>query len=304
MTGSSSGFGELIVKTLARDGHRVFATMRGAAARNRAAAEQLGQWATANHARLEVVELDVTSDHSVTSAVDYALTSAGTIDVVVNNAGASAAGPLEAFSLEQMAALLNLNTRSARCGSTRRSCRQCARRLGLIAWITSTLGRVLPGRGGGVPPPVGGGGPGGAPPPGGPRGCIPPRKGTPGSGGPFYFVAPPSGCIALPPGLIPPLHFVVVPPGIFDAGLPGGGPTPRLGRGPASVRPPPPARGVRRHPTSSRAPGPPPRGGGGPLCGPGGGVHQTYAELRVPLGGFGRPGGVASAAGLTDEWQS
>src|SRR5579859_2513583 len=90
VTGSSSGFGELIVKTLARDGHRVFATMRGVETRNREAAERLGEWAGSHDVRLEVVELDVTSDNSVTSAVDSALTSAGTIDVVVNNAGASA----------------------------------------------------------------------------------------------------------------------------------------------------------------------------------------------------------------------
>jgi NAD(P)-dependent dehydrogenase (short-subunit alcohol dehydrogenase family) len=148
VTGSSSGFGELIVKTLARDGHRVFATMRGVAGRNREAAAQLGQWAAANHVRLEVVELDVTSDQSVATAVDYALTSAGTIDVVVNNAGASAAGPLEAFSLEQMAALLNLNALGPMRVNKAVLPSMRAAGSGLIVWITSTLGRVLPGRGG------------------------------------------------------------------------------------------------------------------------------------------------------------
>jgi NAD(P)-dependent dehydrogenase (short-subunit alcohol dehydrogenase family) len=148
VTGSSSGFGELIVKTLARDGHRVFATMRGAADRNQAAAEQLKQWAAAHHARLEVVELDVTSDQSVASAVEYALTTAGTIDVVVNNAGASAAGPLEAFSLEQMAALLNLNALGPMRVNKAVLPSMRVAGSGLIIWITSTLGRVLPGRGG------------------------------------------------------------------------------------------------------------------------------------------------------------
>jgi NAD(P)-dependent dehydrogenase (short-subunit alcohol dehydrogenase family) len=148
VTGSSSGFGELIVKTLARDGHRVFATMRGAETRNRAAAERLAQWATAERARLEVVELDVTSDQSVASAVGYALQAASTIDVVVNNAGASAAGPLEAFSLEQMAALLNLNALGPMRVSKAVLPSMRAAGSGLIVWITSTLGRVLPGRGG------------------------------------------------------------------------------------------------------------------------------------------------------------
>jgi NAD(P)-dependent dehydrogenase (short-subunit alcohol dehydrogenase family) len=148
VTGSSSGFGELIVKTLARDGHRVFATMRGVETRNREAAERLGQWATGQDVRLDVVDLDVTSDHSVTSAVDTALTSAGTIDVVVNNAGASAAGPLEAFSVEQMAALLDLNVLGPMRVSKAVLPSMRAAGSGLIIWITSTLGRVLPGRGG------------------------------------------------------------------------------------------------------------------------------------------------------------
>src|SRR5438067_1094176 len=97
VTGSSSGFGDLIVKTLARDGHRVYATMRGVESRNTDAAVRLGQWAAAEQVQLEVVDLDVTSDQSVTGAVEHVLSSAGNIDVVVNNAGASAAGPLEAF---------------------------------------------------------------------------------------------------------------------------------------------------------------------------------------------------------------
>jgi len=148
VTGSSSGFGELISKTLAGDGHRVFATMRGAADRNRPAAEQLRRWAAANAARLEVVELDVTSDQSVTAAVEHALAAAGSIDVVVNNAGASAAGPLEAFSLDQMAALLNLNALGPMRVSKAVLPSMRAAGSGLIIWITSTLGRVLPGRGG------------------------------------------------------------------------------------------------------------------------------------------------------------
>ena len=150
VTGSSSGFGELICKTLARDGHRVFATMRGVETRNTEAAARLSQWATGQDVRLDVVELDVTSDISVTSAVDNALasTSTGTIDVVVNNAGASAAGPLEAFSVEQMAALLDVNVLGPMRVSKAALPSMRAAGGGLIVWITSTLGRVLPGRGG------------------------------------------------------------------------------------------------------------------------------------------------------------
>ena len=77
-----------------------------------------------------------------------ALASADGIDVVVNNAGASAVGPLEAFSIDQMAALLSLNVLGPMRVNNAVLPTMRARQSGLIIWITSTLGRVLPGRGG------------------------------------------------------------------------------------------------------------------------------------------------------------
>jgi NAD(P)-dependent dehydrogenase (short-subunit alcohol dehydrogenase family) len=147
VTGCSSGFGELIVKTLARDGHRVYASMRGVADRNAAAADQLRTWAAQTNAALEIVELDVTSDASVEQAVGSILAQ-GHLDVVVNNAGASALGPLEAFSTAQMAALLNVNAVGPMRVNKAVLPSMRSRRAGYIIWITSTLGRVLPGRGG------------------------------------------------------------------------------------------------------------------------------------------------------------
>jgi NAD(P)-dependent dehydrogenase (short-subunit alcohol dehydrogenase family) len=148
ITGCSSGFGELIAKTLASDGHHVYATMRGVQSRNAQAAESLRQWARERSLALEVLELDVTDDGSVEAAVAHALASADGIDVVVNNAGASAVGPLEAFSIEQMAALLGLNVLGPMRVNNAVLPTMRARQSGLIVWITSTLGRVLPGRGG------------------------------------------------------------------------------------------------------------------------------------------------------------
>jgi NAD(P)-dependent dehydrogenase (short-subunit alcohol dehydrogenase family) len=148
ITGCSSGFGELIAKTLATAGHRVFATMRGVESRNAAAADALRRWASEHSLTLDVLELDVTDDRSVRTAVAHALESAGRIDVVVNNAGASAVGPLEAFSIEQMAALLSLNVLGPMRVNNAVLPTMRARHSGLIVWITSTLGRVLPGRGG------------------------------------------------------------------------------------------------------------------------------------------------------------
>ena len=122
--------------------------MRETAGKNVAAAQRLSEWAVSNGHALRVVDLDVTSDASVQTAVEQVLTSAGGLDAVVNNAGASAMGPLEAFTIPQMAALLDLNVLGPMRVNKAVLPTMRARRAGLIVWVTSTLGRVLPGRGG------------------------------------------------------------------------------------------------------------------------------------------------------------
>lgn len=148
VTGSSSGFGELTARLLATHGHRVYASMRGMAGRNADAARRLADWANAANLPLRVVEMDVTDDASVHEAVDHVLTTEGAVDVVVNNAGVSAAGPLEAFSIPQMAALLDVNVLGPMRVNKAVLPGMRERGVGLIIWVTSTLGRVLPGRGG------------------------------------------------------------------------------------------------------------------------------------------------------------
>ncbi len=148
VTGCSSGFGELIARTLARAGHHTFASMRGIGDRNLEATQRFRDLAAAEQLDLEVVELDVASDESVRGGVDEILARTGRIDVVVNNAGASSSGPLEAFSADQMAALLNVNALGPMRVSKAVLGPMRARRSGQIIWISSTLGRVLRGRGG------------------------------------------------------------------------------------------------------------------------------------------------------------
>jgi NAD(P)-dependent dehydrogenase (short-subunit alcohol dehydrogenase family) len=70
VTGCSSGFGELISKTSARAGYRVFATMRSVGDRNSQAAINLEAWAQAEGMRLSVVEMDVAETASVQDAVE------------------------------------------------------------------------------------------------------------------------------------------------------------------------------------------------------------------------------------------
>jgi NAD(P)-dependent dehydrogenase (short-subunit alcohol dehydrogenase family) len=148
VTGCSSGFGNLIARTLARRGDHVYASMRGVATRNAEAAKELASWAEMEGLRLDIIEMDVTSEGSVDSAVARVLDATGRIDVVVNNAGGSASGPIEAFSLLQVESLYSLNVfgpmrvNKAVLPAMRRQ------RSGLIVHISSTLGRVLPGSGG------------------------------------------------------------------------------------------------------------------------------------------------------------
>ncbi len=148
VTGSSSGFGDLIVRTLASHGHRVYASMRETAGKNATVAQALADWAASNARAVRVVDLDTTSDRSVAAAVNQVLGVEGSIDVVINNAAGNAAGPLEAFSISQMAALLDVNVLGPMRVNKAVLPGMRERRSGLIVWVTSTLGRVLAGRGG------------------------------------------------------------------------------------------------------------------------------------------------------------
>ncbi len=102
VTGSSSGFGRLMVETLARQGYTVVAGMRAVAGKNAPAAAAFRQFAEREQLALHVVELDVTDDASVEQAIAAVVAATGRLDVVVNNAGVSYSGPLEAFTLEQV----------------------------------------------------------------------------------------------------------------------------------------------------------------------------------------------------------
>jgi NAD(P)-dependent dehydrogenase (short-subunit alcohol dehydrogenase family) len=87
VTGTSSGFGRLIAETLARKNFQVFATMRNVKGRNVAAAREIAELAQRESLSLQTLELDVTDDASVESAVSKAVLQCGRLDVLVNNAG-------------------------------------------------------------------------------------------------------------------------------------------------------------------------------------------------------------------------
>ena len=88
VTGVSSGIGREIAQLLAERGARVFGTVRNP------------QSAKPIHG-VEMVLMEVTDDDSVKEAVQSVLGKAGTIQLLVNNAGYAVTGALEETSIEE-----------------------------------------------------------------------------------------------------------------------------------------------------------------------------------------------------------
>lgn len=143
VTGSSGGFGELITKTLAKDGHNVFATMRGIGGKNVAAAGKLVEWARSESLSVEVLELDVTSQDSVDTAITKVLSSADHLDVVVNNAGIASRGPIESFTVAELHQVFDVNTFGSLRVNKAVLPGMREQKSGLIIQVTSSLGRLV-----------------------------------------------------------------------------------------------------------------------------------------------------------------
>jgi NAD(P)-dependent dehydrogenase (short-subunit alcohol dehydrogenase family) len=109
ITGTSSGIGRTTAQTLASQGHTVFATMRQVETKNAPAAEDLRNWAAQEGVKLQVVELDVTNQNSIQTAVQQVVDTAGGIDVLINNAGWGIFGLAEAFTVDQCQRLFETN---------------------------------------------------------------------------------------------------------------------------------------------------------------------------------------------------
>lgn len=103
ITGANGGFGKLTVKTLLEAGHKVTATMRDITGRNQAAANELSDKGAI------VVEMDVTDNKSVDTAMAEAIDAMGGLDVVINNAGRGVSGMIEHFTPEDYQALFDIN---------------------------------------------------------------------------------------------------------------------------------------------------------------------------------------------------
>ena len=146
ITGTSSGFGAMAARALARAGHAVFASMRDLTAHGGKPAEEMRRLAHDEGLTLHPITLDVTSDRSVAEAVTHVLDAEGRIDALVHNAGHMSFGPAEAFTPEQMAALYEVNVLGTqRLNRAALPAMRAAGR-GLVLWIGSSSTR------GGTPP--------------------------------------------------------------------------------------------------------------------------------------------------------
>ncbi|QUC64974.1 SDR family oxidoreductase [Nitrosopumilus sp. K4] len=95
VTGSSSGIGFETSLALARDGYHTFASMRDV---NKGG--KLREIAEKENIPIDIIELDVDKEESITSAIKKTITEGGRIDVVVNNAGYGQFGCTEDVSVD------------------------------------------------------------------------------------------------------------------------------------------------------------------------------------------------------------
>lgn len=96
VTGSSSGIGLETALALAKDGYHTFASMRDVSK-----AGELENAAKKENLPIEVIELDVDKEESITSAVKKVIEDAGRLDILVNNAGYGQFGCTEDVSVDE-----------------------------------------------------------------------------------------------------------------------------------------------------------------------------------------------------------
>jgi NAD(P)-dependent dehydrogenase (short-subunit alcohol dehydrogenase family) len=102
VTGASSGIGAAVVKAALQAGDRVVATARNLEKLRSVLREPASD-------RLAFVQLDVSSEAQAQKAVAAAVERFGRVDVLVNNAGYSLLGSLEAMTTEQIELQLETN---------------------------------------------------------------------------------------------------------------------------------------------------------------------------------------------------
>ena len=137
ITGTSTGIGHATALHLARNGYKVYATMR-----DTAKAEPLRAQAKSDDLPLLIESLDVSDNKSMLDCVDRVMAVEGRIDVLVNNAGLSSSSPIETYPEDEHRALFEANywgpvklTQAVLPGMRERG-------QGAIVNVSSLLGRI------------------------------------------------------------------------------------------------------------------------------------------------------------------
>jgi NAD(P)-dependent dehydrogenase (short-subunit alcohol dehydrogenase family) len=104
ITGTNSGFGWLAARAVAALGHKVYATIRDTDGKNAGQAKALAQVEN-----VTVLDVSLTDETSVKKAIDVIIAKEGTIDVLVNNAGAAMFGIAESATVDDVQRMFNIN---------------------------------------------------------------------------------------------------------------------------------------------------------------------------------------------------
>lgn len=94
ITGISSGFGKETATLLAKNGHKVYGTIR--------------KPAETDHL-VQVLNMDLTNQQSIDEAVKSVLEKEGKIDILINNAGMHSGGPIETIPIETIRLQMETN---------------------------------------------------------------------------------------------------------------------------------------------------------------------------------------------------
>ncbi|MDR0334995.1 MAG: SDR family oxidoreductase [Methanomassiliicoccaceae archaeon] len=132
ITGASSGIGRETAELFQRKGWNVIATMRNPQDGTELAAL----------ANTKVIRCDVTDAESIDAAVSEGIRAFGSIDVLVNNAGYYAIGPLEAATDGQIRRQIDTNLTGTIEVTKRMLPHFRERRSGTIVSVSSIAGRV------------------------------------------------------------------------------------------------------------------------------------------------------------------
>lgn len=144
ITGAATGIGNLTARSLAAAGHIVYASMRDPDGKNADRAQALRATATSDGVELQVIELDVQSQHSADRAVRTVLDRSGRLDVVIHNAGHLFVGYVEAFTAEDIARLFDTNAIGAHRLNRSVLPHMRGRGSGTLLYVGSTIPITIP----------------------------------------------------------------------------------------------------------------------------------------------------------------